>query len=72
MVLMCCTGTVFTYIQNCEQKGTMGIVKQCLRYLPDILTSYQSKSKAIQSQVQQYVSLAIKNPEKTRIPASTL
>ena len=65
-------GRFLTNTQNCKQKVTIGIVKSTLRYLPDIMASYQSKSKAIQSQVQQYVSLVIKNQEKARIPTSTL
>ena len=48
------------------------LLNQHLRYLPDIMASYQLKSKEIQSQVKPYVSLAIKNPEKARILTSTL
>ena len=44
-------GRFITYTQNCEQKAAIGLLNQHLRCLPDIMASYQSKSKAIQSQV---------------------
>ena len=61
-------GRFLTYTWYCKQKVTIGTVKSTLRYLPDIMVLYQSKSKATQSQDIQHVSLVIKNQQKERIP----
>ena len=58
-------GRFLTYTQNCKQQE---LLNQHLIYLPDIMASYPSKSRATQSQDIQYVSLPIRNQQKERIP----
>ena len=58
------------YIQKCKQKvQQQELLIQHLKYLPDITASYQSNSKANQSQNKWHASLATKNKQKERIPA---
>ena len=40
-------GRFLTYTRNCEQKTTIGIVKSTLKYHPDTMALFQSRSKDI-------------------------
>ena len=54
--------------KHANKKQQYKLLNQHLRYLPDIMASYPSKSKTTQSQDKQLASLGIKNQQKGRIP----
>ena len=65
-------GRFLTYIRNCEEERTIGIVKSTLKIPLDIMASYTSRSKVTKSQNILHTSFVIKIPQKERIPIQTL
>ena len=61
-------GRFLTYTRNCEQKATIWVVKSTLKYHPDTMTLFHSRSKGIQLKDIWHTSSVIKIPKRGKIP----